>query len=91
MEIVHADVEQLRRILIECERPYNKIEKDMGYQLGSQERWMQMKGLVPIGSDAEIPDDMDPWLDLNVDWIQIRKTPAKKVKFHMLGFSNKIT
>ena len=60
LEIVHADVEQLRRILIECERPYNKIEKDMGYQLGSQERWMQMKGLVPIGSDAEIPDDMDP-------------------------------
>ena len=40
---------------------------------------MQMEGLAPAVSDAEIPDDMDHWLDLNVYCIQIRKTPAKKV------------
>ena len=34
---------------------------------------------LPMGSDAEIIDNMDPGLDLNVDWLQIRKTPAKKI------------
>ena len=38
-----------------------------------------MAGLAPTRSDAEIPDNMTPQMDLNVDWIQIRKTPAGKV------------
>ena len=40
---------------------------------------MKMADFASTGSDAKIPDDMAPWLDLNVDWIQIRNTPAKKV------------
>ena len=34
--------------------------------------------LSPKGSDAEILYNMAPWLDFNVDWLQIKNTPAKK-------------
>ena len=40
---------------------------------------MKMSVLSPTVIDAEIPDDMDPQMYLNVDWLQIRKTPAAKV------------
>ena len=38
-----------------------------------------MVGLEPTLSDAEIPDNMTPQLDLNVDYQLIWKTPAKNV------------
>ena len=39
-----------------------------------------MAGLAPTGSYYEITDNMAPRLDFNIDWIQIRKTPAEKVE-----------
>ena len=46
----------------------------------------KMSVLSPTGSDAEIPDDMAPQLDFNVDWLQIRKNPAAKIWYHKIIF-----
>ena len=40
---------------------------------------MQIAGLAPTGSYSEITYNMAPRMDLNIDWLQILKTPAEKV------------
>ena len=40
---------------------------------------MKMSGILPQGSDAEIPYDLAPLLDPNVNWDKIRKTGSAQV------------
>jgi len=57
VEMIDADVHQLRRIRNDCEVLFNEEEEALREHIRAQVGWMQVAGLAPLFNYSNVPDD----------------------------------
>jgi AAA domain len=79
LEMFSADTARLRRIRQECEELQVEEQDAIGAEPVQQNPWMQYAAMAAGNGDAELPDGLNPDLDPNIDWVEIRKTPPNLI------------
>ena len=79
LEMFSANPTRLRRIRQECNALQGEEQDALGAEPVQQDAWMQYAAMGAGNSDAELPDGLNPALDPNIDWVEIRKTPPNMI------------
>ena len=80
LELVNADVNQLRKVRDKCGARYFEEEEEVVGDIGYQVPMIQMARIAPQASDAVIYKYFSPRLDSDVDWVKNRVTPFELIE-----------